>query len=194
MCGADGPLSVECFVRIDPATGLWAAGSDTRFSPLLSVINADGQLVWTMGFRSFINALGRVVLLTMYRAMPAVDGSFWRLSSGPSAGISSAAEQFSHAAIGWGASGGVNVGCWWDGGGGESGVSNSAGVPHQEGAILRVGGSCTLAGTSDAGATILPLIADIDELRLTAAQRFIVTSGLTVPISALARQTPFPNY
>ena len=195
MGGASSRLTVECFVKIDPATGLWAAGNDRRYSPLVSVINPGDQLVWTLGFASFVNSNGRYVALQLTRVMPGTAQVFWYASSPDfSAGLSQEQSKFIHAAGAWGDFGNIGMGCWWDGGGLDTATSSRQGVPHMEGAIIRLGGHCPLAGTPLAGSTLLPLIAEVDELRITGARRFGFTSTFTTAIASSAMVTPFPNY
>lgn len=195
MGGASGPLTVECFVQIDGSTNLWGSGGDSRFAPLVSLINPGDKLVWTLGFRSFRNASGRVVVLTLLRVMPFAPQDTWNVIS-PSFGASIPQNlpRLLHAAAAWGATGSISMGAWWNGGSQDYAQQANAGVPHVQGAILRLGGDCPLKGTPLSNHKIVQLTAQIDELRITSAARYSVSGTTTVTISETARNTPFPNY
>ena len=130
--------------------------------------------------------------------MPAIEiAAHDVISPSFSAGLSAQQQRFVHVAGGWSAAPnvGIGMGCWWDTGGLDYAWISSPGIPFLDGAVIRVGGSCPLAGTKLAGNTLLPFVGDIDELRLTAHLRFGFTNSVfTAQIPAAALQTPFPNY
>lgn len=200
MGAATTALTVECYVTADDATGLWAGGSGSRYTPLVSCVNPGNQLVWTLGLWSFEDGYsGRVVTAVMWRATTGTPS----YSISPQSSIASAPGGFLHIAGQWSVAGAL--GCWWAGEGGaivDSLSPGTAGRPVQAGAYLVVGGSCPPPQALNMPWTIKPLVGRMDELRITAAQRYSLAGTgpapllltVTEAITAAQRAIPFASY
>lgn len=200
MVAASTALTVECYVKIDSATGLWDAGSGSRYTPLVSCVNPGNQLVWTLGLWSFEDGYaGRVVTAVMWRA--STGAATYSIS--PQSSIASAPGGFLHIAGQWSAAG--DIGSWWAGEGGavvDSLAPGATGRTMQAGAYLMVGGSCPPPQALNMPWTIKPLVGRMDELRITAAERYSLAGTgpaplllpVTEAISAALRAIPFAGY
>ena len=200
MVAASAALTVECYVKIDSATGLWDAGSGSRYTPLVSCVNPGNQLVWTLGLWSFEDGYaGRVVTAVMWRA--STGAATYSIS--PQSSIASAPGGFLHIAGQWSAAG--DIGSWWAGEGGavvDSLAPGATGRTMQAGAYLMVGGSCPPPQALNMPWTIKPLVGRMDELRITAAERYSLAGTgpaplllpVTEAISAALRAIPFAGY
>lgn len=188
--------TAECYVRVNEPTGLWDSGAGHRYTPVLSLIDNDNALVWTLGLFSTILAGVRVV-----RPM------LWRATSGNTANaplacfaasVGAAPGGFVHLAGQWDSATG-KTGCWWGGAGGSAAAvldSGATGLPLKTPAALRVGGSCpapVIPGLVGAVA-IHPLHGAVDQLRITPASRNTFTGVVTDAISAINRNIPWPTY
>lgn len=198
-----GDQTIECYARVNDATGLWAAGSGNRYTPLVSLIDASDALIWTLGLLSTVDGALRTVRLMLWRAARRNPGT-----AGPNApivcyspanttSIGAAPDRFVHIAGQWDHPSGEH-GCWWGGAGGAAVQTLGAGGTGLTftTAVLRIGGSCpapTIPGLTGAP-TVLPLHGAVDALRITAASRNTFTAGLTNAISAASRNLPWPNY
>lgn len=193
--------TIECYARVEDATGLWAVGSGNRYTPLLSLIDSGNALVWTVGLLSTLVGGLRTVRLMLWRATrnnPGSDGPNAPVVCYAALPIGSAPGRFVHAAAQWDNATGKH-GCWWNGGGSSTAEvlgSGGTGLPLRAPGAIRVGGSCpapTIPGLSGS-LSILPLDGSVDALRITAASRNTFTGTLTDPISAASRNLPWPNY
>jgi hypothetical protein len=189
--------TLEMMVNVDDATGLWAAGTDNRWTPLLSLVNPEDELVWSLGLARVYRFGIATVRLALWRgARNRTDAAPNEpvLAFAPSTlTISRAPGRFIHVAGQW--SEGTHA-CWWDGGGGSTAVSMAGdGIPWRAGAVLRLGGSVPSPRTAEfASWTIAPLWGAVDESRITAVPRYTITSGLTVALPSSHLLIPFPGF
>lgn len=200
------PFTLDCMVRVEDATGLWAAGAGTRATPIVSCINPGNNLLWVLYLHSYevpdahgqtgYGAATRRVVLKLRRSMLRYPTA---LKNNPVQceavdAVAEAPGRFTHVAAQWGIDGQNEHGVWWDGRGGSSLADvggTGAGVPLIDGAVIRVGGSCPGLG---AGVQIMPLVGTVDELRFTAAERYEFSGNLTVAITEAQRLLPWPGY
>ena len=191
-------ITAEFMVRVDAATGLWGAGTETLFTPLLTCLNPGGEFVWCMGLTSVYAATGRQVTPKLWRATRHAASGNPTISVSGSGVLTAAPGRFIHFAAQFGPAGERNA-AWWDGVGGQTTStldSPAIGVALRSGAVLRLGGSVTLpSNAGPAGARLRPLSGAVDELRIAAADRYSYADATTTSaISAALRGIPWPNY
>ena len=191
-------IAAEIMVRVESATGLWGAGTDTLFTPLLTCLNPGGEFVWCMGLTSIYAATGRQVTPKLWRATRNAATGNPTIAVSGSDFLTAAPGRFIHFAAQFGPTGQRNA-AWWDGVGSQTTSTLTApanGVALRSGAVLRLGGSVTLpANTGLSSARLCPLSGAVDELRITAADRYSYADATTTSaISAALRSIPWPNY
>ncbi len=192
-------ITAECVVKVDSLTGLWAAGSGMRFTPILTCVNPGGEFVWCMGLLGTSGALGREVQPFLWRATRNGSTNPTIAVSGTAGAVLTAAPgRFVHFAAQFGPAGERNA-CWWEGIGGSTTQTLTGpadGVPLRTGAVLLLGGSAPRPPNAGiGGATITPLVGAIDELRITADFRYSYADATTTAaISAALRNLPWPDY
>lgn len=191
-------ITAEFMVRVDSTTGLWGGGTDTLFTPLLTCLNPGGEFVWCMGLTSVYTATGRQVTPKFWRATRhAASGNPTIAVSGADF-LAAAPGRFIHFAAQFGPPSQRNA-AWWDGQGGQTTsalTAPAAGVALRSGAVLLLGGSVALpSNTGLGGVRLHPLYGAVDELRITAADRYSYADATTTAaITAAQRAIPFAGY
>lgn len=222
--GASGTLCVEAMVDIDAtAWNALTSGSlaDNRFCPVVTLMNSSGEVVWTLGFassRNLTGPAGRYVRPTMFNALTgfqfgypvgsqcAVTHAYPDLTSRPGRFVHLAATRRANPVSPTDDS--YDQGTWFDGlAGGQRRVPYISLLKTAATGTLRIGGVCprieyVIAEVMQRDVTIVPFSGAIDELRITAYQRYVdyLFPGLLAlgqqvsAIPAHARVIPWPNY
>jgi hypothetical protein len=222
--GSSGTLCVEAMVDIDATA--WSAlmdGSltDNRFCPVVTLIDNEGEVVWTLGFASTRNRTGpegRHVRPTMFNALTgfqfgypagsqcAVTHAYPELKARPGRFVHLAATRRANPVSP--TDGSYDQGTWFDGlAGGYRAVPYISLLKTVATGTLRIGGACprieyVIEEVMQRDVTIVPFSGAIDELRITAYQRYVdyLFPGLLAwgqqvsAIPAHARVIPWPNY
>lgn len=222
--GSSGTLCVEAMVDIDATA--WAAlmdGSltDNRFCPVMTLIDSGGEVVWTLGFastRNLTGPAGRHVRPTMFNALTgfqfgypvgsqcAVTHAYPELKARPGRFVHLAATRRANPVSPTDDS--YDQGTWFDGlAGGQRRVPYISLLKTTATGTLRIGGACprieyVIAEVMQRDVTIVPFSGAIDELRITAYQRYLsyLFPGLLAlgqqvsAIPAHARVIPWSNY
>ena len=208
--GSDSMLTAECMVDIGASAwaALTAAGQATRFCPVVTYVSADGAVVWSLGFGSWVvsqnGVISRIVIALHWTALSSSQNigsqnnsvlciSDRIIADRPARFVHLAHCRKPHLTDQF-------VGATWiDGYPGLSGglaqqvklVSAAAGSVLIGGAIPRI--EYLLSTTRDVEGVAFS--GAIDEVRITAASRYSAKTG-TSPSALLAsdRVIPWPNY
>lgn len=219
--GATGDLTVEAMVKVSAAC--WTAlvgGStkDVRFCPVVTLLDDDGEVVWSLGFMSSgntTNAPGRFVVGAFYSALTGFQ------SGNPvgSRSLSTYAYPESRSLTPPGrfvhllavrsknpvssSDGQYEQGTWIDGQGGQRVVGDLSLLKTASSGTVRVGGVTPAIQYANANAGIkavalVPFAGETDELRITAAARHADALNNAFQqvrdIAAAGRVIPWPNY
>lgn len=222
--GADGDLTVEAMVDIDATA--WSALMDgaifgNRFCPVVTLLDSAGAVVWTLGFASapkLTGTPGRYVVPTMFNSL---TGEQFGFPAGNQCAVTHAYPdlytrpgRFVHLAMTRRGNpvsptdNSYDQGTWFDGAaGGQRRVPYLDLLKTAPSGTLRIGGVCpqieyVIASVASRNVQIVPFSGVIDELRITAYQRYVsyLFPGLLAQgqqVSAIpdhARVIPWPNY
>jgi hypothetical protein len=222
--GADGTLTVEAMANLSAAGWTAMTGgslSDVRFSPVATLIDESGDVVWALGFmstRHLTGPAGRYVVGAFYNGLtgfqfgnPAGSSSastysYPRLETNPGRFVHLAGcRRRNPVSV---SDGDYDQGTWVDGvAGGQRIVADLALLRSAPTGTLRIGGATPTMEYANANVglrkvTLVPFMGLIDELRITAyarnaAQILPGMGGLGQQVSAIepfARVIPWPNY
>jgi hypothetical protein len=198
-------LTAECMVDIDATAwaALTASGSDTRFSPVLSCWDRTGALLWTLGFGSWIvSGPTRLVGPVFYNG---TGYAGFGLGSVPGQAIPFRPGRFIHLAGSRSpaSAGNTNLTLWADGLGGSTyTVSTSSLLTSTNNGVVApaqfiVGGAqpSMPVGLPGGAVTFVPFSGVVDEVRVTAASRYLAfvnsPTSLTLPVQS--RVIPWPD-
>lgn len=204
ISGRDGLFAAECMVKIDAATwaALNASGTDQFWCPVLTCLTTGSaqEIVWTLGLSS--SAAG-------YPLQRYIRSAFtvWRSSIGPGFQLASGPlvtvrpDRFVHLVGGLEdiGSGIAVLQAFWDGQAFPGSTTFMSEMRAAGPTILRIGGLCPPVRNNGASgaAVFVPFAGAIDEVRVTAANRYAAEiTGTTevVNITPVRRVIPWPNY
>jgi hypothetical protein len=212
--GSSGSLAVECFVKVEAST--WAAlaapGDDGRLFPVVSLVDSAGALVWVLGYASWLTVetgLNRRVVapvsIAALKTERAGIASNKPLLMAVGSELSAPPSRWTHLATARKASGSTTLlAVWNDGQTGKTTAKDAAAnlKPCTSGRI-HIGAGCPVVSTDYGVLTPMLGRAAIDELRVTAAERYwefiaeppLHFTGWATGQPSWANQSiPWPNY
>lgn len=205
MHDSAGGMTVECFINIDPSSPVYAQSgkwlSVGVFSPVLSASNKDGRLVWALGILGYPvispgSPTRRAIVPVMVHAM--ATGSYGSFIGAGRELRPELTGGFHLSGVVQSVSSQYRAAVWAAGVRGQSLATAPSGflAEYRAGGVFRVGGVCAKPGKDPDGwasrvSSVQPLIASIDEVRITATARY---SPNTSELTVTQRTPPWPNY
>ena len=206
--GADGALAVDCMVNLSDAG--WLALTDSsypggnRYMPVLSLLTATYELIWSIGFFSTSGLRystadsSRLVMTASLVGARQSGNAQYQFNAGTTLTINP--RRFIHLAMGrkLATASTFDQQMWTEGALGQAGLSASllTSLPVASAPILVVGGSVQTSQIGGlyggVGAWCVPFQGVIDEARITADDRYADYMSAAIPPAA--RVIPWPNY
>ena len=212
--GRDGNLTAETMVNMDTRclNALMAGGGNdatVRYCPVISLLSSAGDLVWTLGFGSWLVGgkflAFRVVVpcfydTTAFQNFARTSTSDYQLLPDSSG---NAPNRYIHFAackrISFEGAGDMRSGVWFDGQPGRpGGIGQPGASSNSDNSIVQIGGSIPAMEyllSYVAKVTQVPFSGGVDESRITAANRYdqYIAFNAVGPLPAYARVIPWLN-